>query len=225
MMNLLTYFALKSTRKALILAGAVTPTFALADIITINNPGFEDPVLADGVTSGTSTPGWNRLGSTTFLNPSNVHFPGGNATEGFNVATMGAGGSGSSLFQNLPNTTLQYGTYTFQFDVGDRLDEVLHNLGFNLLINATTIVPLTSSNTPAVPDGEFRTWTFTYDVLVPSTFENFIGDPTRIRFLAFGSQGFSTIDNVQGTFTAIPEPSSAALIAIACGVVCFRRRL
>ncbi|MEQ1904803.1 MAG: choice-of-anchor tandem repeat NxxGxxAF-containing protein, partial [Pirellulaceae bacterium] len=140
-------------------------SFANADLITINNAGFENPVLAEGATSGGSTPGWSGIGARTFLNPSTTHFSGGNAFEGLNVATLGAGGSGSTLFQNLPTTTLEYGTYKFEFEVGDRLDQTLHNIAFNFLINATTIVPLTSSSKPAVPDGEFRTWSFTYNVL------------------------------------------------------------
>jgi hypothetical protein len=197
---------------------------AAADLITINNFGFEDPVLADGLTSGTSTPGWSRIGASTILNPSNSHFAGGTAPQDQNVATLNAGGSGSTLFQNLPATTLQYGTYTFEFEIGDRLDQAFHNVSFNFLINASTIVPVTSSSKPSVSDGSFATWTFTYEVLDPNVFNSFIGDPTRIRFLAFGSSGFSTIDNVRGTFvSAVPEPSSLWLVMGLVTMAIFQR--
>lgn len=194
----------------LFLALSVSPPLS-ADLILIDNASFENPALGDGITSGTSTPSWNRIGGATFLNPSSTHFIGGLASDGSNVATLSAAGSGQSLFQNLPSNTLQFGTYTFQFEVGDRLDQAFHNVDFDFLVNATTIISPTSAITPTVPDGEFRTWTYNYEVLNSNIFGGFIGDPIRIRFLAFGSSGGFSIDNVRGNFVAVPEPASLVL--------------
>ena len=199
-------------------------TPALADFIIINNPGFENPILSDGLTSGTSTPSWSRIGAATFLNPSTSHFVGGLASEGSNVATLSAAGSGQSISQDLASTTLQYGTYTFEFDVGDRLDQTFHNVNFNFLVNSTTIIPSSSFIAPTVPDGEFITWTFNYQILDSGVFSGLIGDPTRIRFTAFGSSGGFSIDNVRGSFTAVPEPTSFVAIWSVLVFVRTRRR-
>ncbi|MEQ1907033.1 MAG: PEP-CTERM sorting domain-containing protein, partial [Pirellulaceae bacterium] len=57
------------------------------------------------------------------------------------------------------------------------------------------------------------------------TVSGFIGDPTRIRFLAHGSSGFSTIDNVRGTFvSAVPEPGSLVPALLAALAIVSRRR-
>lgn len=149
------------------------------------------------------------------MNPSSAHFISASGSDGENVAFLGA--AGSLLHQDLMGTSLNYGFYSFSFDVGNRMDQAFPDLSFNFLVNATTIIPLHSSNTPIVPQGEFRTWTFNY--AIGSTFlTSLIGDSTRIRFLVLDSAtgGSTIIDNIQGTFTAVPEPSSLTLCVLGC---------
>jgi hypothetical protein len=194
---------------------------ATASLITISNPSFENLVLADG-TASSVIDNWSRLGSATVLNPTATQFPGG-ATDGNNVLNLGA--NGSIVHQDLVGTNLALGMYSFQFDVGNRMDEAFPDLRFNFLINATTIVPLHSSVEPSVPEGEFRTWTFNYNIT--PTLNSFIGDPTRIRFLVSdgATGGSAVIDNVRGTFTAVPEPGSLSLgLLAALATVSSRRR-
>lgn len=188
-----------------------------ADFIQITNSGFESDIVGDGLVSNSAISGWNKLGPVGVLNPNISHFTNG-AAEGQNVANLGA--AGSILFQDLIGESLSYGIYTFSFDVGNRLDQPLPELNFAFLVNAVTFIPLTSSNQPAVPEGEFRTWTFTYDVTNENVFANFLGDPLRIRFLSLDNAtgGFVTVDNVRGSFRAVPEPSIACWIAMVIGV-------
>lgn len=189
-----------------------------ADLITILNSGFENPTLAEGNSTG-AIPDWFRLGPSVVMDPSPTQFPGGNANEGENVLLMQSGGL---VRQTLPGRTLEYGTYTFQFDVGDPLDIPFGNPGFSFLIGATIIVPLTSSSKPVPVNGGFTTWEFTYEVLDEGIFSGFIGDPILIRFL----NGSAAIDNVRGTFAAaVPEPSIGGLAAMAgASALCLRRK-
>jgi hypothetical protein len=194
---------------------------ASADLITISNASFENPVLANGATT-TLMPDWNRLGPGGILNPSAAQFAGGLASHGENVAFLGTTTT-PLLFQNLAGTNLALGTYTFQFDVGNRLDEAIPNLNFSFLVNATTFLPLQSSNTPTVPDGEFRTWTFTYKITPTLNF--LLGDPTRIRFLLSNTSagGSMVIDNVRGSYS-VPEPGSLVPALLAALAIVSRRR-
>jgi hypothetical protein len=193
---------------------------ALASLIAISNPSFENLVLADGDSSNLID-SWSRLGPATVFNPTATQFPGG-ASDGSNVLNLGA--AGSIVHQDLLGTNLALGMYSFQFEVGNRLDQAFPVLGFSFLINATTIVPLHSSDKPNVPEGEFRTWTFNYNIT--PTLNAFIGDPTRIRFLVSDSAtgGSAVIDNVRGTFTAVPEPGSLTLGLLAALATVSRRR-
>ncbi len=203
--------------------GFMQTAYALADIIDVANSGFEEDSVADGNFSGSAISGWNKLGPAGIFNPDASYFV-DEAPAGQNVAVLGA--AGSILSQDLMGQSLAYGIYTFSFDVGNRLDELLPDLGFSFLVNAVTIIPLTSSTQPAIPEGEFRTWSFTFDVTNENVFDSFLGDPLRIRFLSLDTStgGSVAIDNVRGFFRSIPEPNIAWWLAIAVGIVWGRHR-
>lgn len=201
------------------------PALGQADVLNIANSSFEALTLSDGSTSTAAINNWGKLGPVSLLNPASAQFPSGSAADGNNVAVLGA--SGSILHQDLVGETLQSGLYSISFAVGNRLDQAQPDLSFHLLINATTIIPLTSSFTPAVADGEYQTWTFNYDTTNANVFGNFYGDPLRIRFLVNdGATGGSmVVDRVQGTFTSIPEPSYALPLLAIAGYLFTRRPL
>src|SRR5215470_6490700 len=93
---------------------------AAADLIPINNQGFEDLLLSPGQFVY-SVPGWETTGFVSTFYPTDVYFIGG-APEGHNTVALGAGATGpASVSQVLSDVLTADTSYTLAVDVGRRL--------------------------------------------------------------------------------------------------------
>ena len=129
---------LSSPVNAIIARGAGVGTILNDDILvssplSIVNPSFEDPVLADGTDSPSNgAPGWVPGGDYARpWNPRDGQWPGatdGDATpstipDGQNAAIIAGGSGGWNLSQVLANTFQAGASYYFIMNAGARLDE------------------------------------------------------------------------------------------------------
>jgi hypothetical protein len=192
------------------------------DVVTVLNPGFETAVLGEG-TSTATVADWFTFGTpVTVMNPSTVQFPGGATTEGLNAAMLAPAGL---LVQNL-SSVLQFGTYTVEFDLGNRLDADYAGMQFVFKAGGVGMLPA-SSLIPTPGDGLFQTATVTFSATPTNVNGGFVGGALRIEFLTPSTgSGFTALDNVRINFTAIPEPSAAGLagLALVAATVVGRRR-
>jgi len=200
---------------------AVTTTFAAS--ISINNPGFESPVLTDGgyIYSSTSLDGgWTNnavnTGNAGILNPSSVMYPGGSAPEGGNVGYVyspaSSFGYNNLTAQVLGTNPAAYTVYTLTVKVGGRLDignnGYIVRLGYGDSIGAFTLLAQ-DNNTLAVPGGGWVTATIVYSNRTT------IAQPLQIQLVAIAGSGVGNqmnFDDVRldavsiPANTIIPEP-------------------
>jgi hypothetical protein len=174
-----------------------------AQAITILNPSFEQPVLNDGVYTGTFD-SWSASGSVSTWNPTVASFP-GEAPDGSNVAAVGPGAG--SIYQVLTATVQANTTYTLEVDVGNRQDFGFDNFVVALLAGGDT---LASNSGPSPADGTFITNTLTF-ITGASPLQ--LGQNLVILLGATGSNpGQVDFDNVRLSATAVPIPGAAWLL-------------
>jgi len=181
----------------------------------IVNPGFEDPVLAEGDWTWLDVPGWTQVGpeSIGVWNPETVYFP-AEAPEGQNVAyiwhdPVPAGG----LTQVLAETLAADTTYTLTMQVGNSATYDSHP-GYQVQLLAGGTVLAEDNNTLTIPEGQFvtSTVTYTYD----PAHSDLVGEPLEIRLLhkALGDGGTELeFDDVQ-LVADPPFPAPAGMVSV-----------
>lgn len=189
-----------------------------AQTYSVINPGFEDVVLGDGASSS-SVPGWSLLGSSLTLNPTSAMFP-AEAPEGQNIFSLS-----NSILATQGLGAIVPGTYKLEAKVGLISAGVFNNMSFRLRGN-TILLAASSSSTPIPAPGTFEDWSLTYIVLPTNANASAIGTNLNIMALASSASGNSSaIDDIRLTFTAVPEPSTYALLGITvlAGCCCYLR--
>jgi hypothetical protein len=204
---------------------------AVAVNLTINNAGFEDPILADNEFSLNEIPGWqvydpsdlipdfgttdpNVSGYGTF-NPPTFIYP-KEAPEGNHVSYLylieppGSGivGIGQTLTSAIAANT----TYQLQVDIGNAqayedFPELAGFPGYAVQLLAGGTVIAEDFNTRAIAEGSFATSTLSYTAF---TDDLNLGQSLEIRLLnLLQSEGLEVdFDNVRLAATAtVPEPS------------------
>jgi hypothetical protein len=213
---------------------AVAPVAQSASI-TITNPGFEQPTLADGdfewglYPFGTSVGGWltaGNVGSAAgIINPTTDYFS-GEAPEGNNVGFLISYNS-AWLIQTLATTYQEGEIYTLSALVGDADNRDLKNFSIGLYVSGSLKSTGGSSAVPA--DDGFTLVTAT--VVADSSMN---GQPIEIRLYSAStlldddpdSADFAVFfDDIQLNTTAvIPVPAAAWLFASAIGALGWTRR-
>jgi len=200
--------------------------------ITIDNPGFEDPVLADGEYDySMDNEGWGYFANNREQGSWNPGLPGtsepgygGNAPEGQNVGwanppdgTLGVPGGFAQVLTD-PDAMLQADTtYTLTVEVGNTLGYPWHGYKVQLLAGGTpgdtgeiTVGTLlaedNNSLTIAVDTFETSTVTYTYNPAHASL----LGEPLQIRLLTLGNvlagDEYTEADFDNVTLFHSPEP-------------------
>jgi len=211
-----------------------------AAAIPVDNPGFEDPVLADGDWDySMDNQGWGYFDNDGYQGSWNVttaDYP-GEAPEGKNVgwaepATGVPGGLAQVL--TAPDAVLKAGmTYTLTVEVGNSLSYTSGGYKVQLLAGGTPHTPGDGSNyTGSVTGGtllaednnlltiaagtfETSTVTYTYN---PALHSHLLGEPLQIRLLALPGGDETEFDNVM----LVPEPATLALLGL--GALMLKRR-
>jgi hypothetical protein len=212
---------------------------ACAAPVTVNNPSFEDPVIADGTFATTSAPaGWSTYGNINFinrvigvLNPATTTLYTVPAPDGANVGVvflLDAGPAAESGFTQTLGATLQTSTvYTLQVDIGNIANDPNppHSSfdfsgfpGYRVDLLAGGNVIASDNNTLLPDEGKFLTSTVLFSV---GGSHALAGQQLGIRLVNLdGANGIEVnFDNVRLDAAAIPEPANAALAAGASALV------
>ncbi|UCG47626.1 MAG: PEP-CTERM sorting domain-containing protein [Phycisphaerales bacterium] len=210
--------------------------------VPIDNPGFEDPVLADGDWSWSmDDQGWGYFGNDGYQGSWNVttaEFP-GEAAEGQNVGWAEGEGYLGGFAQVLtdPDARLKAGmTYTLTVEVGYALStDPFGGYMVQLLAGGTPHTPGTGGdytgavtggtllaeddNLLTIAQGTFETSTVTY-TYNPALHSGLLGEPLQIRLIAYAASDEVEFDDVR--LDAIPEPATLALLGL--GALMLRRK-
>jgi hypothetical protein len=212
-------------------------------LIPIDNPGFEDPVLADDDWSWSmDDQGWGYFGNDGYQGSWNVttaDFP-GEAPEGENIGWAEGEGLLGGFAQVLtdPDATLKAGMiYTLTVEVGYAFTTApFGGYQVQLLAGGTPHTPGTGGeytgpvtggtllaeddNSLTIAQGTFETSivTYTYD----PAHSALLGEPLQIRLLAYAASDEVEFDDVR--LDAIPEPATMTMLALMGLCVCSRRR-
>jgi hypothetical protein len=216
-----------------------------AQSIIVQNSSFEDPVTANyasinGPNGNDGLPGWSHpswVNSYVVKNGGLVSYTSGVAGNQTLFLEPYNDGGNSYVYQNT-SQAFAAGTYTLSVDVGYGLgfatdggnatanfqllsyDGISYN--YNLGVAATTV----SAATLGANNGSLLTYNYTLNL---DGSEGFIGNDAVIFLQAQtttpGSFQNVSYDNVRLDFTAVPEPSTAALtISWAAGLALMARR-
>ncbi|MGJ8655984.1 MAG: PEP-CTERM sorting domain-containing protein [Akkermansiaceae bacterium] len=243
---------MKQIIKSLAFTFLLTQTSSAA-MLVVQNPGFEDTTGQNPYgefTFGRPT-GWqvydpfeihpsSGLAIGTLL-PNGTEFFNTTAPEGNRVAILynrsrrGDGEYGYT--QVLTNTLLADTLYTLTVQVGNiasgtDLNGTFYNLngnpGYRVELLAGGSVISSDNNGLTIPEGEFAlsTVTFLADGSHPQLGQNLEIRLVNENFLTADPDAFLEIDydDVQLSAVPVPEPHSAAMLAIASSVILFRRR-
>jgi hypothetical protein len=178
--------------------------------LSINNAGFEDPVLSSGGFSS-GVPDWTRVGSGSegVLHPASGDYSGG-APEGNNVASVVAGSSGDGISQILsdPDAVLKEGSqYTLTVQVGNSGSFDYEGYQVQLLADGVVLAEDVNSQSPAVESFELVTVVYDYDA---GSHSAQLGEPLEIRLLSTANaSGETNFDDVQLT-VAMADPVAEA---------------
>lgn len=199
------------------LAIVFAPTLVCADLVTVLNPSFEEPVVPpSGFTSGVITD-WTLSGvEGGVFHPTAADFPAtGGAPDGLQTAYS----RGATISQVLSDV-LSEGNYTLQVDVGNRTSQPFP--GYTIQLLAGGVLLAEDDNSLLPPIGDFLTSTVLYTALAS---DPQLGTSLEIRLFSVGQQ--TNFDDVRLDFSVIPEPSSVVLAGLgllAFGYIGFRHR-
>ncbi|HSP43348.1 MAG TPA: Ig-like domain-containing protein [Luteolibacter sp.] len=178
--------------------------------VPITNPGFEDPVTADGTVGGLPT-GWTSFNGATadVLNPDANDFT-AEAPEGQNVASIfDANGSEEGLSQVLAATFQDGAGYTLTVEVGNSKYSAVSFPGYRVQLFAGGTLLAEDDNSLTIAEDSFSTSTvnYTYDAGDAAL----VGQPLEIRLLSKGLAASDEVcfDDVQLT-VALADPVANA---------------
>ncbi len=207
---------------------ALLSSMAQAEMVTITNAGFEDPDLSASPYYTPTIPGWTtESGLAGGVLASGMFSQGGYGGSNVAYSTIGAT-SGASLISQVIGTVTENTRYTMTVMVGDRdlPGSYDGNLPSTIYTQLDGLVPV-SSTTPTPSNGGLATWTMVYDVLPGNAS---VGNDLKVLL---GSDGAASspvtqvlFDDVTLEATTIPEPTTAAMLAIGLlGLLAMRRKL
>lgn len=165
--------------RLMMLAGLAVAGNASADLLQINNQGFEDLVLSPGEVVVSNIPGWDTDGFVSTWYPTSSSYPDG-APEGHNVAALGPTAF-ASISQTLADVLTANTHYELTVDVGHRLDLGLSPYSVQLLAGGKV---LSEGTFPDIDPGQFIALTVTYDALED---DPQLGQPLQITLLCYDS--------------------------------------
>lgn len=236
-------YQFRSMKKFLVIAALIATSATSPANILINNFDFETGGVPDGffsnnppvVPTGWSlTPG-GPVGGVFYgyFNPLNDAFPGTTGLPGVtgtmsgpNVFYFGDLESGFGLTQTLGTDFAAETNYDLTVAWGIRLQpEFAKDLRMTLSVEGTVLADRTFLATDYIPTyvGTF------FDVTLPynwnASHASLVGNPLTITFYEVGGGGEVDIDNVRMTSTAVPEPSTYALLVMTgAGLLWLKRR-
>jgi len=227
-------------------SGFLCPSVASAVQVAITNPGFEDPVLNDGISSPI-TPGWGGpygpdypgppgfYGFGWSLNPSTSDMNGGNAPEGNNMGAaiqIGEGGNNipTPLYQQTAALLTANTLYTLHVAVGHPIPNAptfgapITYAGYTVELDAGGSVLTMDNSSVSIAQGDYQ--------YIDVTFTALPGDPQLGQpvVIQLSSPGLATyngayFDNVTLTATPVPEPATIALFGLGViALIDIRRR-
>lgn len=231
--------------KKLLVTGAagllilVFATSASATPITIDNPSFEVPALADGGAAGNTD--WSMFGTRHWagtFDPTSTHFTGAGGTgtptgaDGENifiVSTATTSEDPTGTYQDV--TTLVAGIYTLTAAVGDMLDPTPVNFLLDIswadegpgIVSNWTPWARYSGLATELTNGEFVEKSVQ---LVVEPGDPNIGKTIRIAVAAYNTETEKKtvcFDNVRLDYV-VPEPATMGLLLLGGGLVGIRRR-
>ena len=211
---------------AILAASSLTGSaFAAALPDPINNFSFQSAFDTTGDGIGNWTIAINPAGLTIAeggLTPTN-----GSLMAFTNGPGAGGGSGGAFIFQRLGSPgTFQAGTYTFTLDIGLRNDVGIANsydvAFYSVNPVANTLSATLARQTLAKTTLGWETQQFQFTLTGAESYfatdviQITLGTPTGVQI---------NYDNVQGSFTPVPEPSTYAFLGIgALGMFCLVRR-
>jgi hypothetical protein len=177
------------------LAAAGFLASAHAQPLTLANPGFESPVLADnGFVFGIT--GWVVTGAAGVYNPTAAAYPAeapGGANIGFLTCCTGPNPNNGAVSQTLTDVYVADTTYTLTVQSGIRLDDP-NTVAQYRLVGANGSTALAVRSFSAMPArGTFRADTLEWDVFAGDAA---VGRPITIRLLHGGGAGQWNVDDV-----------------------------
>jgi len=176
--------------------------------IAINNPGFDNVVLADNA-NVTSISGWVAGGAQGTYNPPAGS---GHPTTGANTAFS----NGGTISQVLAETLRADSTYVLTVDLIDRFDLAFPSYQVQLFAGG---VLLAQDNNTLAPLSGFLTSKVQFTA---PTGHAQLGAPLEIRLISGGIQ--ANFDNVRLLRFDIPEPATAVLLLMSAPLAMRRRR-
>ena len=213
--------------KSKIITGAVAALISIstrADMLTVANHSFESPDIGNGSsTTGSDPTSWQHTGSdsmgiidrnsggySTAVDPTPD-------TDGEQLAWS----NGGDFYQVLAATLAANTMYDVYVDVGDRTDAGFPGANIRLGYGSTYGSNLLTADTivKPTPTSEWLEWHYTFTTGASPAGE---GEALRIELENPGGAQ-ALFDNVRITSTAIPEPNSLAMLALALAAAGLRR--
>ena len=186
--------------------GLAIPAMAQSPL-TIANPGFEEPILANGAYQAGPPPGWNAFNGANVgvLNPTTGDLP-DEAPEGENVALVTSSVEEDGLTQTLTSTFQADANYTLSAVVGNTLFTGSFP-GYRVQLLAGGTLLAEDDNSLVLAEGAVATSTasYTYD----AADSGLVGQPLEIRLLSKGLVAGEEVayDDVQLT-VALANPAA-----------------
>ena len=210
-----------------------------AELVTIENSGFEDPAVPDDtfITSSTIAPsGWDIYGLLSdapirqvgVLNPNSTALYTDAVPEGFNIGVVFLrGGSSEAGMQQTLSETLQANTkYTLTANIGNIATIGSIDFdgfpGYRIDLMAGGSVLATDNNSLLPGEGLFEETSFSFTT---GSASSDIGENLGIRLVNLNGPGIEVnFDNIRLDATSVPEPSSFLMIAGLVTVFMISRR-
>lgn len=203
----------RSSKFLYILAIISLPIQLQAASVNLVNPGFEDPLLANGVWTIGTVPGWSVIKPPSgpdagVYNPP-AHIFQSAVPEGNQIAFS----NGATLSQILSEQIMGNTRYTLDVSVGMRLDAPLDGYEIQLLAAGNLLASLSSNisahNAPIPGAGRFVDASLTY---LSGT--SYLGENLEIRLMSSGVQAIFDDVRLDGTavnVSAVPLPAGFLL--------------